>query len=654
MALRLTIPLGDGETAVSMASRLAAANGTSAREFCDDFGIQFRHVVAGNVEAIAKIADLAGVDPGVLQARAFVRKGRRLYEVAGERLTSDALRNRKIFGCPACLQDDIRGHPKLDPEVAIYGRAPWMVDAVTTCRIHDRALVVIGRNSRGDAGDFALNVQGSIEKLPRLLTASVKRKPNGLENYVVDRIEGIVRSEFLDGLELFVAIKFCEVLGAVALFGIKIGLRYLSDDRKRQALARGYEIAEGGPEAIREFLDGLMTAAGDRNRKDGPGVVFGRLHHWLLEHKRDPAYAPLRALLAQYIIERFPLVIRTNVLGKLVEQRTRHSIRTLSLETGRHPKTLRKLLRATGIIGADQMALSDHNVTFDAQAGALAVVETSSRLYLPAVRAYLNAPRVQLDLLVKHGFIKPRNSIPGTYDQYAIDDLDAFLGQLTIGAKPVDRLPAGVADIPTAARKVRCSAADIVRLILARKLAWVGLQRGVVGYLSVLVNVDEVKLAVHGSVYKVKPAKAPVRFMRIKIKGAARSRPLKVKITHIKRAATKVTPPVLVIRHDGLTHREVRETLRANYRVILGLIANGHLVDFKARNPLNGHMQSLVAPAELDRFTKTYVSLHMLAKQRKQHHVVVRKALDTAGIKPAFDHNKVRARFYRRSECWDK
>jgi TniQ len=391
MALRLTIPLGAGETAVSFASRLAAVNGTSAREFCDDFGIQFRHVVAGNVQAIARIADLAGIDPDVLQTQAFVRKGRRLYEVAGERLTSDALCNRKIFGCPACLQDDIRRHQKLDPEVAIYGRAAWMIDAVKTCRIHDRALVVIGRNSRDDAGDFAFNVQDRVSKLPKVLAASAKRRPSGLENYVVDRLQHVARSEFLDGLELFVAIKFCEVLGAVALFGIKTGLRNLSDDRKRQALARGYELAEDGPDAIREFLDGLMAAAGDRNRKDGPGVVFGRLHHWLLEHKRDPAYAPLRALLPQYIIERFPLVIRTNVLGKLVEQRTRHSIRTLSLETGRHPKTLRKLLRATGIIGADQMALSDHNVTFDAQAGALAVVETSSRLYLPAVRAYQTA-----------------------------------------------------------------------------------------------------------------------------------------------------------------------------------------------------------------------------------------------------------------------
>jgi hypothetical protein len=627
MRLRLTIPLGDGETAVSFASRLAAANGASARDFCDDFGIQFRQVVAGDVEAIARIADLGGVDPGALQAQAFIRKGRRVYEVVGERLTSEVLRSSKIFGCPACLQADIRKAPKLDPEAAIYGRASWMVDAVRTCRIHDRELVVIGHNFRDTVSDFALNVQGCISKLPRLLASSAKRPPNGLENYVVDRLQHVAGSEFLDGVDLFAAIKFCEVIGAVALFGIRVNLKKLPDEKRLPALARGFEIAQLGSVSIREFLDGLMAAAGDRTRKDGPGAVFGRLHQWLLAHNWDPAYAPVRAVFAQYIIERFPLVIRTNVLGKLVERQTRHSIRTLSLETGRHPKTLRKLLRATGIIGDDQMALSDHNVTFDARAGAVAVARTSSRLYLPAVRAYLNAPRVQADLLVKHGFIKPRDSVEGAYDRYAIEDLDALLAELTTGANLVDRPSTAMANIPDAARKVRCSAADIVRLILARKLAWVGLQRGVDGYLSVLVNIDEVKLAIHGKVFKVKP------------------------VVRIKRGKPKVAVPVLVIQHDGLTHRELSVALQTNYKVVLGLIANGHLVDFQVKNPINRHMQSLVAPVELTRFTKAYVSLHVLSKERKQHRTAVRRDLEAAGIKPVFDYTKVHARFYRRSEC---
>ncbi len=287
----------------------------------------------------------------------------------------------------------------------------------------------------------------------------------------------------------------------------------------------------------------------------------------------------------------------------MITRQTRHSVRTLSLETGQHPKKLRKLLRAAGVIGSDQMAMSDHNVTFDAQAGTAAVSTNRRRLYLPAARAYLNAPRVQADLLVKHGFIKPSSPVAGTYDQYAIDDLDAFLGKLTQGAKPLDRPSAAVAGIQQAARRACCSAADIVRMILERQLAWAGRLRGVHGYQSVLVKIDEVKAAVRGP------------------------------------------------EHGGLTHREVREALRTNYRVVLALIANGHLADFRAPNPVNRRMQSLVASSELERFQKTYVSLHVLAKERERHNVALKKDFEVAGVRSAFDYKKIGARFYRRSEC---
>jgi hypothetical protein len=102
--------------------------------------------------------------------------------------------------------------------------------------------------------------------------------------------------------------------------------------------------------------------------------------------------------------------------------------------------------------------------------------------------------------------------------------------------------------------------------------------------------------------------------------------------------------------HDpgGLTKLEVREALKANHRVMLTLIKYGHLATFRAPNPVNRCMQTLVAPAELERFQKTYVSLHMLAKERKQHHVALKMELDAAGIRPVFDHTKIYARFYRR------
>jgi hypothetical protein len=86
----------------------------------------------------------------------------------------------------------------------------------------------------------------------------------------------------------------------------------------------------------------------------------------------------------------------------------------------------------------------------------------------------------------------------GAHDQYAVDDLDAFLAKLRHDAKPVGSPSANMGNIPGAARQACCSAADIVRMILEKKLAWVGVLRGVRGYLSVLVKIDEVKSAVRG------------------------------------------------------------------------------------------------------------------------------------------------------------
>lgn len=200
-------------------------------------------------------------------------------------------------------------------------------------------------------------------------------------------------------------------MGAVALYGTRINLRALPDENIVLALARGFEIADGGPAGIPKFLDQLIAAAGNRRRKDGPGVPFGRIHQWLATRQWDPAYELVREVVRQHVLASFPLTANIRLFGEQIDRRTRHSIRTLSLETGQHPKTLRKRLRAAGIIGDDQMALSDHNVTFDAVEGSRAAMEAKALLYLPAARAYLNVPRVQAELLVRHGFIRPTASV---------------------------------------------------------------------------------------------------------------------------------------------------------------------------------------------------------------------------------------------------
>lgn len=606
MRLGLTVPLGEAETPASFTSRVAAANGVKAAEFCLDWDLRFQAVVDGNKDAISAVAGLGGADAGALLRHAFVRRAPLMYECRGQKLIRAALRRARVFICPDCALDDIARLPKVKPHLAVYGRGAWLIDAVRTCPDHNISLVdVTFDEAPGKYHDFAYQVRPSIPRLADLLAGAVKRRPSGLERYVLARLEGTARSELLDRLDLFAAIKTCEVLGAVAEFGTRVNLRTLPDAKMAPALARGFEIADGGPAGIRKFLDGLVAAAGNRRRKDGPGATFGRIHQWLMAHQRDPAYAPVRDAVGRHVLESFPLVANTRLFGALIASQTRHSIRTLSLETGQHPKKLRKTLRASGIIGDAQMVLSDHNVIFDAVEGSRAAREAKASLYLPAARAYLNAPRVQADLLVQHGFIRPKASAGklGVYAQYAVDDLDAFLAKLKLGAKPVGTPSAKTANIPGAARQACCSAADIVRMILEKKLAWTGVQRDVRGYLSVLVKVNEVKAAVRGP------------------------------------------------DHGGLTTVEVREALQAHHRVVLALVEHGHLATFRAPNPVNRCIQTLVATAELKRFRKTYVSLYMLAKERNRHHVVMKTELDAAGIRPALDHRKVFARFYRRSDC---
>jgi hypothetical protein len=56
----------------------------------------------------------------------------------------------------------------------------------------------------------------------------------------------------------------------------------------------------------------------------------------------------------------------------------------------------------------------------------------------------------------------------------------------------------GQADIPAAAKRACCSATEIVRFIVDKKLRWVGRLGDVEGYLSVLVDLEELRELVRG------------------------------------------------------------------------------------------------------------------------------------------------------------
>ena len=602
--LRLTVPLGEQETPASFASRLAARNGLTAREFCHDWEFRFQAVVDGNAEAIAAIARLGGVDPTALAASAFVKCAKQNFEHRGERLIRRSLRRSRVHVCPACLLDDIRSHPKLASELAVHNRAAWMIDAIQTCAVHDAGLVQVADEvDPHKIHDFAQLAAQSLPRLGRLAARAPRRRPTGLENYIMARLAGEPQSAFLDSLPLYAAVHTCEVIGAIDVFGRRVNLQRLRDDDWLRAGAAGFKIASGGPEAIDAFLAKLQNTY-RRNGWEGPPAVFGQLHQWLAFFARDHAYDAVRNVVARHIRAHHPVGPGDRIFGVTVSERTLHSICTLSVESGLHPERLRKILRAADVIDDRQMALVDNLVLFDAERAAQVVRRSASALSLPAAAKRMNSPIKQIRLLAENDFIKP--FLPAralsVRDRYAIEDLDVFLDKLLDGAKTVRRPTAGMADIPTATRRTSCSTAAIVQLILDRKLSWTGKAAGRRGYLSVLVDVDEIRAKVPRTDY------------------------------------------------GGVTKFAMMRRLHTTHAVLDALIAHRHLTVIPATNPVNRHQRIVIAPEECARFEHEYVSLCLLAEEQGKHFTAVRKALQKRGVEPAFDRKKIGATFYRRRE----
>jgi hypothetical protein len=602
-SLRLTVPLCVGETPASFVSRLAARNAPSAREFCLDFGTTFQKVVDGDPAALAIIATKGGVDPAALAEYAFTKTGERRYTFRGEVLVRNSLRRAAVAVCPNCLTEDIAAAPHLRPHLAAFGRAAWQIDAVKNCPVHSSPLVVIADDQTPNTmHDFAHHAGEAIAALDRLASQAQHRPLTGLESYVIARLDGGRNSPFLDTLELHAAIKFAEMVGAVEMFGRTPNLKKLSDDEWRHAGTAGFEIAAGGPVSIGTFLSQLQATfdySGSGN--EGPQALFGRLYQWLEFGADDAAYNPVRDVIARHIRDHLPLGPGDAVFGQPIEIRTLHSIRSLSLEANVHPKRLRKLLRAAGITSASQDLLVDANVIFPSEEASRVITRAQGALSLPDAGEYLNAPRVHRALLVQAGFLVPCLAATafGAVDQYAIADLDEFLERLLDGAHAVSEPTDGQVGIPAAAKRACCSAAEIVRFVVDKKLKWVGRQAGVEGYLSVLVDMEEIRGFVRGK------------------------------------------------DHGGLTPYQVACQLGVTDRVARALIKHGHLATVATINPINRCPQTVVMPTEVERFQREYVSLFALAKQQGRHFRKLKQEMDEAGIEPVFDVNKIGATFYQ-------
>jgi hypothetical protein len=606
--LRHTVSLGAGETPASFVSRIAALHRTSAREICLDMGTTFQKVVDGDPKALAIVATKASADPVELTENAFVKTGEHRYTFRGEKFTRDDLRRATVVACPKCLAEDLAGASMSRPEVAAYQRARWPIAALKTCAVHLAPLVVVDKDmTPATLHDWSHHVSKVLPFLPRLAADSVTRPLTAFETYALNRVDGCTAGAgLIDTLPLHAAIHACELFGAVATLGRTPDLNQMTDEQWRIAGAAGFEIFAGGAAAVARFLEDLQKSYPYSGAAtEGAQAVFGRIYQSFEFYREGEVYDGVRDLVGDFIRTRFPMGPGDVVFGKPVDRRILHSIRTLSKETKLHPKRLRKLLGASGLLPAGADELADGNCLFDAEQGSGAAREAAAAtLSVRKAGEYLNAPRVQRDRLYQKGLIVPRIKAGdhGAADKFAPEDLDDFLAKLLAGAPPVDIAIAGQVNIPDAAKLAFVMSEDVVRLVLDGKLTRKWCLAGERGYMSLLLDIEEVRALVRG--------------------------------------------PEL----SGLTGMEIKDRLSTTAKVAAALIRHGYLPTVTAINPVNRCPVAVVPVADVERFAAEYVSLFALAKQQGRHFMAVKKELDAGGIMSALDAEKIGATFYQRDE----
>lgn len=609
MKLHVSIEPGDGEMPADFASRLATrVCRDDLWAFCADFGLDTQGIIDGNIAAVSNLADLAEVSAERLMREAFIRlDASRRFLHKGEEIARRNLTRDKVKICPACVAEDV---DRLDFRLQArpYRRSEWILRSLHTCAKHEMALVDLGAASEiGQPHETSLALASALPELDHLVKRAKRRPPSAFEEYIRKRLAGEFTSPWLDTHPLFAVCDMTRVVGAVAVHGPKVTIEALDGDQIRKSEAAGFDVLRRGKDGIDEMLDGLQEKFWRARTAWGPKAMFGRLYEWLAHESYDLAFEPMRQIMMKHVHRTLPVGPSETMFGRAFGRRRLHSVHSASLEFDHHPKRLRKLLLDGELVGPETKGLSDERVLFDAKAGSAFIANISGALKFGEAARYLNIPRPHdRAILVKSDFFEPlvrsgsSEKLKG--DLFRRRDLDAFLVSLTRDAAEVGLEETNRVSIPTAAKRSCCDVVTVVRLIRARKLRRIAIRPCETGFLSVVVDVAEIR------------------------------------------------PLVVGPDHGGLNLRTVEKELKTTNAVVKYLVREGFLRAERVSNPVHKGIQTIVRPAELERFRVGFATLHSLAVSQGVHARTMRRRLSAAGVQPVAEEPKAKLTLYRRAD----
>lgn len=586
-----------GETPTSFCSCAAHKIGRTAREFAGSIGTSFQEIVDGAFEAIDILTSTCGVASDAFETTTLVRTGGRTYSLAGQDFTRETLTRGDLFVCPRCISEDIE-----DSDIyGAHGRAIWQIEAVRVCLKHGCMLVPVNHDlAPGRMHDFAWHVHAGLKNI---LDADVMTMPSGtdgLARHLERRISGTEPDSWLSTMPAYAAAKSCEFVGLTLRHGVHAPWKSKTSADWHLAGSEGYALLSAGPDALVEYFKDLRRAA--PVTEYGFRAIYGRIFDYLSHDNKSEAFAPIRKVMRDHLLETTAFGADDIVLGTPVGTRRLHSVRSLAVETGRDPRMLLRRLRALGIVTKSKTRLQHDRILFDAQANAALIEKMVNALDRPEAERYLNLGRTQ-GYLLNPPFLTPfwTEGLHSAEHLFLKSDLDAFLAMMTRNATPLQPDEEGFLRIGKAASRSQRPAAQVVQLLMFGRLTKVRLDPDSSGVDAILIDPEEVR-------------------------------------EFLNPMANLVAVRMLM------------SELRCSQHTAQALMETGALPSRIERHPINRLTCRLAEISDVEAFKAEYVSVYILAEEVGMHVRLLGDRLIDLAVPTAFDPEEIGTLFYRRSD----
>jgi len=434
--IALLVSYHPDETAPSLLSRLAAANRVqSVTEFSRLVRLDHRKIGRGDEGELRRLFDLAGFDTERAPASQpkMLPSSRREFDFGV--LPSMRLAMSGVRFCPFCLKADIEsGADK--PNLAPYRRLSWLLSSFRTCPEHGLPLTQVPALAVREA-DFLGTVRPYLPKLCELAAIQVARACD-FEAYLDRRMRTGTGGAILpDALGMHGLMTASEAIGQVIEYGPTVRHKTLTEGAQARAANAGFNLLQQGEDALDKFLMKLEPPR-EGARKASIHRAWGRFYTVVSQYRGDDL-EPVKAVLRNAILRRYPKKAGSVVLDKRVSSRRVHTMESAAKATGIAPRTLRRLFQnEPSLVALDTDINQAGSITDENLAEALEVV--SRMMTGKAVIARLGTSRIQFERLVRLGII---GKMPGLDKYFDKSSVDRLMAALEGSAIPTTSAPVG-------------------------------------------------------------------------------------------------------------------------------------------------------------------------------------------------------------------